>query len=98
MKEELKLFFQKVAEDRELQEKMQSCKSPEEVYVIASSVQDGFTFEEFTEATAELYEQTTAELTDEDLAKAAGGAGDSGDTVFATVCSGIAAAGLAAYV
>lgn len=98
MKEELKLFYQKVAEDRELQEKMQSCKSPEEVYVIASSVQDGFTFEEFTEATAELYEQTTAELSDEDLAKAAGGADDSINWVLNTVCSSIAAAGLAAAV
>jgi predicted ribosomally synthesized peptide with nif11-like leader len=95
MKEELKLFFQKVAEDRELQEKLQACKSPEEVYVIASSVQDGFTFEEFTETAAELYEQATAELSDEDLAKAAGGADDSGDRVLNTVCSSIAAAGLA---
>ena len=93
MKEELKLFFQKVAEDRELQQKMQACKSPEEVYVIASSVQDGFTFEEFTETAAELYEQATAELSDEDLAKAAGGADT---TLVCTVVGPIAVAGLAA--
>jgi predicted ribosomally synthesized peptide with nif11-like leader len=98
MKEEIKLFLQKAAEDRELQQKLQACKTPEEAYAIASSVQDGFTFEEFTEAMAKLYEQAGAELSDEDLAKAAGGADDSINWVFNTVCSSIATAGLAAAV
>jgi predicted ribosomally synthesized peptide with nif11-like leader len=76
MKEELKLFIQKLAEDKELQDKMQTCKSPEEAYAIASSVQEGFTFEEYTETMTKLYneiKQGDQELTDEDLSMAAGG-------------------------
>jgi predicted ribosomally synthesized peptide with nif11-like leader len=76
MKEELKLFLQKVISDEDLQKKMQDCKSPEEAYAVASSVQEGFTFEEFTETMTKVYElanQEDIELTDEDLAKAAGG-------------------------
>lgn len=75
MKEEIKLLIQKIAEDKELQHKMMECKSPEEAYAIASSVQDGFTFEEFVDAMTKLYDSMSqnAELTDEDLAKAAGG-------------------------
>ena len=93
MKEEIKLFIQKVAEDRELRHKLQACKTPEEAYAIASSAQDGFTFEEFTEAMTKLYEQASAELSDEDLAKAAGGADT---TLVCTVVGPIAVAGLAA--
>lgn len=73
IKEEMKLFLQKVAESQELQEKMQACKSPEEAYAIASSVQDGFTFEEFTETMTKLNDVVNKELSDEDLAMAAGG-------------------------
>ena len=73
MKEEIKLFLQKVASDEALQKKLQGCKSPEEAYEIARSVQEGFTFEEFTETMKKLREQIGEELTDEDLAKASGG-------------------------
>jgi predicted ribosomally synthesized peptide with nif11-like leader len=73
IKEEMKLFLQKAAESQELQEKMQACKSPEEAYAIASSVQDGFTFEEFTETMTKLNDVVNKELSDEDLAMAAGG-------------------------
>ena len=78
MKEEIKLLIQKIAEDKELQHKMMECKSPEEAYAIASSVQDGFAFEEFKEAMTQIYNLSEQEgiLTDEDLAKAAGGGSD----------------------
>jgi predicted ribosomally synthesized peptide with nif11-like leader len=102
------LFYQKVAEDRELLEKMQACKSPEEAYALASSVQDGFTFEEFVETMTKLYSAMNQdeELSDEDLAMAAGGgAGEFidehrtsisivGTIVSVTAYGGAAAAGL----
>ena len=90
MKEEIKLFIQKVAEDEELQQKMQACKSPEEAYAIASSVQDGFTFEEFVDAMTKLHDSMSqnAELTDEDLAKAAGGL-TSGEEVSVSVLTSV---------
>ena len=73
MKEEIKLFLQKVAEDEDLQKKLQGCKSPEEAYEIASAVQEGFTFEEFTETMTKLRDEMGEELTGEDLAKVSGG-------------------------
>ncbi len=87
MKEEIKLFLQKVAEDEELRHKLMECKSPEEAYAIASSVQDGFTFEEFVAAGQKLQEvhENNQELTDEDLAKAAGGV--STDSIIVSVTS-----------
>lgn len=77
MKEELKLFMKKLMSDEELQKKMQACKSPEEAYAIASSVQGGFTFEEFVEAMTKTNSALSQdeELSDEDLAMAAGGNG-----------------------
>ena len=90
MKEEIKLFLQKIAEDKELQHKMMECKSPEEAYAIASSVQDGFTFEEFVDAMTKLRDSMSqnAELTDEDLAKAAGGL-TSGEEVSVSVLTSV---------
>jgi predicted ribosomally synthesized peptide with nif11-like leader len=73
MKEELKLFLEKLASDKDLQEKMQACKNPKEAYDIASSVQDGFTYEEFVKTMTQLRDESEKELTDEDLEKAAGG-------------------------
>lgn len=76
MKEEIKLFLQKAAEDEELQQKLAACRSPEEAYALASSVQDGFTFEEFVETMTKMNDIVNngdQELSDEDLAMAAGG-------------------------
>lgn len=74
MKEEIILFLKKATEDEEIQKRMMACKSPEEAYAVASSVQEGFTFEEFTETMTKINELSSKELSDEDLAAAAGGA------------------------
>lgn len=87
MKEEIKLFIQKAAKDEGLQKKLQACKSPEEAYAIASSVQEGFTFEEFAETITKIHDAMgqNGELSDEDLAKAAGGLTDTEFLVSASV-------------
>ena len=84
MNENIRLFVEKVINDKKLQDKMAACKSPEEAYAVASSIQGGFTMEEFTAAMQELYDRTHEnDITDEDLAKAAGGANEGDDfTVF----------------
>lgn len=74
MNENIKLFLQKIATDSELAAKMQDLKTADEAYEFASSIQDGFTKEEFFEAMEKI--KTAAEgqeLSDEDLAKLAGG-------------------------
>jgi predicted ribosomally synthesized peptide with nif11-like leader len=97
MNENIKKFVEKAINDKALQDKMAACKTPEEAYAIASSVQDGFTMEEFTEAMQQLFDLTHEnELTDEDLAKAAGGTSEEDDfTIFLTM-SGIAVSASAA--
>jgi predicted ribosomally synthesized peptide with nif11-like leader len=105
MKEELKLFLQKLTEDKDLQEKMQACKTPEEAYAVASLVQEGFTFEEFTETMTKLHTamSDSEELSDEDLAQAAGGALTTsekkayGDSVI-YISGGVLATALIGYV
>jgi predicted ribosomally synthesized peptide with nif11-like leader len=66
-------FLEKVANDEELQAKMQKATNPDEAYAIASGVQDGFTKEEFVEAMKELNAQTDQEVSDDDLEQVAGG-------------------------
>jgi predicted ribosomally synthesized peptide with nif11-like leader len=66
-------FLEKVSTDEELLAKMQKATNPDEAYAIASSVQDGFTKEEFIEAMQELNAQTNQELSDDDLEQVAGG-------------------------
>lgn len=76
MNESIKAFLKKVVEDKELQAKLEAIRDPEEAYKLASSIQSGFSKEEFVEAMIKLDEtiNTFNELTDEDLAKVARGA------------------------
>jgi len=96
MNENIKLFLEKVEADPELKKKFAEVKSPDEAYELASSIQDGFTKEEFIEEMTKIKTAMEENLTDEDLAKVAGG-GDIIDTedivsmVTSVVVSGVAA-------
>ena len=46
---------------------------PDEAYTLASSIQPGFTKEEFVETMNAIKDAVSEDLTDEDLAKSAGG-------------------------
>ncbi len=50
MNENIKKFLEKAAQDPELTAKMSAAQNPDEAYKLASSVQDGFTREEFITA------------------------------------------------
>ncbi len=69
----IKKFLEKISEDQELQAKFSKIRDPEEAYKLASSVQDGFTKEEFIAEMKKLYEEVTKDLSEEDMAKLAGG-------------------------
>ena len=75
MNENIKKLMQKVAADESLQAKMKSFTDIDEAYEFASSIQDGFTKEEFTDIMKKLSEKMSdnGELSDEDLASVAGG-------------------------
>ena len=75
MNENIKLFLEKLAKDPEATAKISAIRDPEEAYAFASSMQDGFTKEEFISAMEELKEASkdSGDLTDEDLSKVAGG-------------------------
>ncbi|SEH33006.1 Nif11-like leader peptide family RiPP precursor [Selenomonas sp. KH1T6] len=74
--ENIRKFLDKLGKDKELQEKFSQIRDPGEAYKLAASVQDGFTKEEFVTEMKRLYEEMTKDLSDEDLAKVAGGGSD----------------------
>ena len=75
MNENIKALIKKVMSDEELQAKFQALRDPEEAYKLASSVQSGFTKEEFLAAMTELKKsaETVQKLSDDELDAAAGG-------------------------
>ena len=75
MNENISKFLEKFAADEELQAKLSALTSPEEAYELAKTVQDGFTLEEFLEAAKSISELDEGDISDEDLAAAAGGEG-----------------------
>ena len=73
--ENIKYLLRKVANDQELAKKFSAIKDVDEAYELASSIQSGFSKEEFLEAVQKVKSafDTFNELSDEDLAKVAGG-------------------------
>jgi hypothetical protein len=69
MNENIKILINKINEDPEIAAKFSDVKDPEEAYEIASSIQDGFTKEEFMA----FVEKIKGELSPEDLNMVAGG-------------------------
>ena len=93
MNENIKLFLEKMAQDQELQKKFSALHDPDEAYALASSVQGGFTKEEFIETMTAVKEALGENLTDEDLAKSAGGVSDEVKvSVFLSVTSAFSGA------
>ena len=72
MNKSIQKFLEKVEQDPALLAKMRAIQDPDEAYKVASSVQDGFTKEEFMSAMKELL-AANADLSDDDLNKFAGG-------------------------
>ena len=87
MNENIKAFLEKLAADEEFQARFSQIRDPDEAYAVASSVQPGFTKEEFITEMTKIKEALDETLTEEDLAKAAGG---DADTVVETVTISIA--------
>ena len=88
MNENIKAFLEKVEASPDLQAQFAQIRDPDEAYKLAASVQDGFTKEEFVSEMTKLYEAQIADLSDEDIAKVAGGL----DTVEQTLIASSASA------
>ena len=76
MNENIQKFLEQFLSDEALQAKFSAVKTPDEAYELAKTIQDGFTKEEFLEAAQQLAALDEADITDEDLAAAAGGDGE----------------------
>ena len=102
MNENIRKFLEKLAQTPEIAAKLSAIKDPDEAYALASSVQDGFTKEEFISSMEQLRDSAdnSAELSDEDIGKMAGGTiGEAsisavGSSVVATIIGGAAAAAI----
>ena len=73
MNENIRVLLEKVSEDQELQAKFSQIRDPDEAYALASSIQPGFTKEELIEAMTAIRDSMNEDLTDDDMAKSAGG-------------------------
>ena len=73
MNENIQIMLQKLSDDEETLKKLTAIHDPEEAYALVSSLQGGYTREEFIEAMNAFSEQLNADLNSGDLAKAAGG-------------------------
>ncbi len=98
--ENIRKFLGKVAGDKELQAQLAKIRKPEEAYKLASSVQGGFTQEEFTTEMNRIFLEVTKDLSEEDVAKIAGGelqgAAFSAVWGVATIAGGTAVVGIGA--
>lgn len=93
MNENIRFFFEKMAADQELQARFSQITDPDEAYAMASSVQSGFTKEEFIETMTAIREAMNEDLSDEDMAKSAGGVSDEVKvSVFLSVTSAFSGA------
>jgi len=82
-----------MAADQELQARFSQITDPDEAYAMASSVQSGFTKEEFIETMTAIREAMNEDLSDEDMAKSAGGVSDEVKvSVFLSVTSAFSGA------
>ena len=84
MNENIKKFLEKVQQSPELQAKFAQIRNPDEAYKLAASIQDGFSKEEFIAEMTKLYEAAIQDLSDEDIAKIAGGLSDEAEAAIAT--------------
>ena len=75
MNENLEKFFQKVSADEKMQAKMKSFTDIDEAYDYATSIQDGYSKEEFEAVMAKIAKDSTIndEISDDDLESVAGG-------------------------
>jgi len=87
MNENIKVFLEKLAADPELQARFSQLKDPDQAYELASSIQPGFTKEEFITEMTKIKEAMEEDLTDADLAKSSGG---DTETVVASVTISVA--------
>ena len=74
MNKNLEALIEKLMSDKTLAEKLGACKSEDEAYAFVSTVQDGFTKEEFVEAMNAICQaNNNDDISREDLANVAGG-------------------------
>ena len=96
MNENIKALLEKLSKDEAAVAKLQAIKDPDEAYALVSSIQGGFTKEEFIEAIKSLKDAGEGELSDDEIAAAAGGGSMStADVILSTIKDTIKAAATA---
>lgn len=96
MNENIKLLLKKLSEDETLKEKFKDVKDPDKAYEIATSIQGGYTKEEFFATMKEIHENMSKDLSDDDLEKAAGGVSVTDITSIISTGAAVLSAAMAA--
>ena len=73
MNENILKMLELISQDEEAQKKFATIRDPDEAYALATSIHGGYTKEEFIQAMTALRDQMNQDLSEDDLAAAAGG-------------------------
>ena len=73
MNENIKLLLEKLGKDEAALAKLQAITDPDEAFALVSSIQGGFTKEEFIDTMKKVQAAGDGELSDSEVAAAAGG-------------------------
>ena len=85
MNENIKALLEKVSGNDEMLAKFSACKSVDEAYELAQGLVSGYTKEEFIEAMTALDAAENGDISDADLAAAAGGEGEEDTAAYETM-------------
>ena len=96
MNENIKVLLEKLSKDEATVAKLQAIKDPDEAYALVSSIQGGISKEEFIDTMKKLQGAAEGELSDSEVAAAAGGGQDTGDVIIDTVWNTVKTAASAA--
>ena len=73
MNENLKILFEKLEKDEAALAKLKAVKDPDEAYALVSAIQGGYTKDEFLDVVKQIQGAADGELSDNEVAAAAGG-------------------------
>ena len=96
MNENIKVLLEKLSKDEATMAKLQAITDPDEAYALISSIQGGITKEEFIDTMKKVQGAGEGELSDSEVAAAAGGGVDTGSVIMDTVWNTVKTAASAA--
>ena len=85
MNENIKILLEKLSKDEAIGAKLKTITDPDEAFALVSSIQGGYTKEEFVEAMKAVAAAGSGELSDDEVAAAAGGMSSNAKSIIVSL-------------